>query len=69
MEQYAIFFAGDQFLESCSRELYLHLKRNTFKTLAEMPKGAGLIAEALCGVYTCVNKAQGNTKGGTKHKS
>ena len=30
------FMARDQFLESCSRELYVHLKPKTFKNLDEM---------------------------------
>ena len=51
------FFARDQFLGSCSRELYVHLKPKSFKNLEEMAKEADLFAEARGGVYTCVNKA------------
>ena len=40
------FMARDQFLESCSRELYVHLKPKTFKNLDEMAKEADLFAEA-----------------------
>ena len=39
------FMARDQFLESCSRELYVHLKPKTFKNLDEMAKEADLFAE------------------------
>ena len=63
------FFARDQFLDSCSRELYVHLKPKSFKNLEEMAKEADLFAEARGGVYTCVNKAQRDTKGGSQHKS
>ena len=63
------FFARDQFLGSCSRELYVHLKPKSFKNLKEMAKEADLIAEARGGVYTCVNKAQRDNKGGSQHKS
>ena len=47
-----------QFLESCSRELYAHLKPKTFKILDEMAKEADLFAEARGGVHTCTNKGQ-----------
>ena len=63
------FFARDQFLDSCSRELYVHLKPKSFKNLQEMAKEADLFAEARGGVYTCVNKAQRDNKGGSQHKS
>ena len=63
------FFARDQFLDSCSWELYVHLKPKSFKNLEEMAKEADLFAEARGGVYTCVNKAQRDTKGGSQHKS
>ena len=63
------FFARDQFLDSCSRELYVHLKPKSFKNLEEMAKEADLFAEARGGVYTCVNKAQSDNKGGSQHKS
>ena len=52
------FMARDQFLESCSRELYVHLKPKTFKKLDEMAKEADLFAEARGGVHTCTNKGQ-----------
>ena len=32
------FMARDQFLESCRRELYVHLKPKPFKNLDEMAK-------------------------------
>ena len=69
MKLFAIFFARDQFLDSCSRELYVHLKPKSFKNLEEMAKEADLFAEARGGVYTCVNKAQRDNKGGSQHKS
>ena len=34
-----------------------------------MAKKADLLAEARGGVYTCVNKAQRDNKGGSQHKS
>ena len=63
------FFARDQFLDSCSRELYVHLKPKLFKNLEEMAKEADLFVEARGGVYTCVNKAQRDNKGGSQYKS
>ena len=63
------FFTRDQFLDSCSRELCVHLKPKSFKNLEEMAKEADLFAEARGGVYTCVNKAQRDNKGGSQHKS
>ena len=48
--------ARDQFLELCSRELYVHLKPKTFKNLDEMAKEADLFAEARGDVNTCTNK-------------
>ena len=48
--------ALDQFLESCSLELYVHLKPKTFKNLDEMAKEADLFAETRVGVHTCTNK-------------
>ena len=63
------FFARDQFLDSCNRELYVHLKPKSFKNLEEMAKEADLFGEARGGVYTCVNKAQRDNKGGSQHKS
>ena len=62
------FFARDQCLDSCSRELYVHLKPKSFKNLEEMAKEPDLFAETRGGVYTCVNKAQRDDKGGSQHK-
>ena len=45
------------------------LKPKSFKNLQEMAKEADLFAEACGGVYTCVNKAQRDNKGGSRHKS
>ena len=56
-------------LNSCSRELYVHLKPKSFKNVEEMAKEADLFADARGGVYTCVNKAQRDNKGGSQHKS
>ena len=63
------FFARDQFLDSCSRELYVHLKPKSFKNLEEIAKETDLFAEVLGGVYTCANKAQRDNEGGSQHKS
>ena len=68
-EAFCDFFTRDQFLDSCSRELYVHLKPKSFKNLEEMAKEADLFAESRCGVYTCVNKAQRDNKGESQHKS
>ena len=57
------FIARHQFLESCSRELYVHLKPKTFKNLHEMAKEADLFAEARGGVKTCTNKGQRDNRG------
>ena len=57
------FMARDQFLESCNRELYVHLKPKTFKNLDEMAKEADLFAEARGGVHTCVNRGQRDNRG------
>ena len=40
------FMARDQFLESCSRELYVHLKPKAFENLDAMDKEADSFAEA-----------------------
>ena len=37
---------GGQFLESCSRELYVHLKPKAFENLDAMANEADLFAEA-----------------------
>ena len=61
------FMARDQFLESCSRELYIHLKPKTFKKLDEMAKEADLFAEARGGVHTCTNKGQRDNRGAAQN--
>ncbi|MES9994361.1 MAG: RNase H-like domain-containing protein [Candidatus Thiodiazotropha sp.] len=63
------FFARDQFLESCSRELYVHLKPKAFKNLGEMAREADLFAEARGGVNTCVNKGQRDSRGVTQSRA
>ena len=63
------FMAHDQFLESCSRELYVHLKPKTFKNLDEMAKEADLFAEARGGVHTCTNKGQRDNRGAAQNHS
>ena len=50
------FMARDQFLESCSRELYVHLKPKSFKNLDDMAREADLFAEVRGGALTCINK-------------
>ena len=40
------FMARDQFLEACSRELFVHLKPKAFENLDAMAKEADLFAEA-----------------------
>ena len=58
------FMARDQFLEACSRELFVHLKPKAFENLDAMAKEADLFAEAHGGVFSCVNKGQrDNNKG------
>ena len=54
------FMARDQFLEACSRELFVHLKPKAFENLDAMAKEADLFAEARGGVFSCVNKGQRN---------
>ena len=61
------FMARDQFLESCSRRLYVHLKPKTFKNLDEMAKEADLFAEARGGVHTCTNKGERNNRGAAQN--
>ena len=63
------FMMRDQFLESCSRELYVHLKPKTFKNLDEMAKEADLFAEARGGVHTCTNKGQRDNRGAAQNHS
>ena len=63
------FMARDQFLEACSRELFVHLKPKAFENLDAMAKEADLFAEALGGVFSCVNKGQrDNNKGAAQSK-
>ena len=50
------FMARDQFLESCSRELNVHLKPKSFKNLDDMAREADLFAEVRGGALTCINK-------------
>ena len=52
------FMARDQFLEACSRELFVHLKPKAFENLDAMAKEADLFAEAHGGVFSCMNKGQ-----------
>ena len=52
------FMARDQFLEACSRELFVHLKPKAFENLDAMAMEADLFAEARGGVFSCVNKGQ-----------
>ena len=61
--------ARDQFLEACSRELFVHLKPKAFENLDAMAKEADLFAEARRGVFSCVNKGQrDNNKGAAQGK-
>ena len=50
------FMARDQFLEVCSRELFVYLKPKAFENLDSIAKEADLFAEARGGVFSCVNK-------------
>ena len=58
LEAVCDFMARDQFLEACSRELFVHLKPKAFENLDAMAKEADLFAEARGGVFSCVNKGQ-----------
>ena len=62
--------ARDQFLEVCSRELFVHLKPKVFENDA-MAKVADLFAEARGGVLSCVNEGQrdDNNKGAAQSKT
>ena len=63
------FTARDQFLEACSRELFVHLKPKAFENLDAMAKEADLFAEARGGVFSCVNKGQrDNNKAAAQRK-
>ena len=50
--------ALDQFLESCNREQYVHLKPKKFKNLDKMAREADFFAEAGDGISSCVAKEQ-----------
>ena len=54
------FMARDQFLEACSRELFVHLKPKAFENLDAMAKEADLFTKARGDVFSCVNKGQRN---------
>ena len=54
--------ARDHFLESCDREIYIHLKPMSFKNLDEMAREAHLFAEERGGVSSCVAKGQCDNK-------
>ena len=56
--------ARDQFLEACSRELFVHLKPKAFENLDAMSKEADLFAEARGGAFSCVNKGQRDSNKG-----
>ncbi|MES9950706.1 MAG: hypothetical protein ABW118_17245, partial [Candidatus Thiodiazotropha sp.] len=62
------FMVRDQFLESCSRELYVHLKPKVFTCMADMAKEADLFAEARGGVSNCVSKGQRDIRGPQPNK-
>ena len=63
------FMARDQFLEACSRELFVHLKPKAFENLFAMAKEADLFAETRGVVFSCVNKGQrDNNKGAAQSK-
>ena len=50
------FMARDQFLEACSKELFIHLKPKAFENL-----------DARGGVFSCVNKWQRDNNKGAAH--
>ena len=52
------FMARDQFLDSCNRELFVHLKPIAFENHDTMAKEADLFAEVRRGLFSCVNKGQ-----------
>ena len=63
------FRARDQFLEACSRELFVHLKPKAFKNLDAMAKEADLFAEVCREVFSCMNTGQrDNNKGAGQSK-
>ena len=63
------FMVRDQFLEACSRELFVHLKPKAFENLDAMAKEADLFSEARGDVFSCVNKGQrDNNKGAAQSK-
>ena len=61
------FLARDQFLDCCSRELYLYLKPKLFKILEELAHEADLFADAQGGVPRCVSKGQRETRSQVTH--
>ena len=62
------FMARDQFLEACSRKLFVHLRPKAFENLDAMDKEADLFAEARGGVFSCVNKGQRDNEGAAHSK-
>ena len=69
VETVSDFMARDQFLEACSRELFVYLKPKAFENLDAMAKEADLFAEARGVVFSCVNKGQqDNNKGAAQSK-
>ena len=62
------FMARDQYLESCNRALYVHLKPKTFKSLDGMAMEADLFAEARGSVCNCISKGQGENRGVSQSK-
>ena len=61
------FMARYQFLEACSRELFVHLKPKAFENLDAMAKETDLSAEARGGMFRYVNKGQRNDNKGAAH--
>ena len=63
------FMARDQFLEACSRELFVQLKPKAFENLNAMAKEADLFFEARGGMFSYVNKGQrDDNKGAAQSK-
>ena len=56
------FLALGQFLDCCSRELYLYLNPKPFKALGKLAHGADLIDDAKGCVPICVAKGQHKNK-------
>ena len=61
-EAFFDFFGPNQFLDCCSRELYLYLKLKPFKVLGEIAHEAGLFTDAKGGVPLCATKGQHESK-------